>query len=136
VIGICVMISVSITFPLVVRILTKMGESTVSLLNKNLVTRLIWRTVMVCTCIGAGLILGSLNLFNPAIGMVAALIMVPIQMMVPCIMFFCVEHQDGKAKENVGIFNMVLIVIVNVCSLMFLGTGVYGSLMGFIKSGQ
>ena len=133
-ISICVMISVSITFPLVVRILTKMGESTVAFLNKNLMTRLIWRTVMVCTCIGVGLLLGSLNLFNPSIMMVAALIMIPIQMMIPCFMFFYVEQQDGKVKENIGTVHLILMGLINVCSLVFVGTGVYGSGRAFVDS--
>lgn len=131
VITICTIISVSITFPLIVRILTRMGEQSFQVLNKNKAIQLIWRTLMVCTCIGCGLILGSMDKFNPALGMVASIFMVPIQFMMPIIMYFAMEAQCadgfGGGVKSVGIIQVTAMAVILLVSLMFMGFGAYGS---------
>jgi hypothetical protein len=108
-----------------------MGEQTVSALNKNLVTRLIWRTLLVSICITCGLLLGSLDKFNPTLGMIASVFMVPIQFMLPIVMYFGIMYQvEGSAKAamaKIGIFQVIFMIVIRVCSLVFMGTGVYGS---------
>jgi len=135
--AICTIISVSITFPLVVRILTKMGESTVPAFGKNMATKLIWRSVMVVICIALGLLLSVvLNRFNACIGLVGALFMVPIQFMIPIFMYFGIEKQlagsfKGACKQ-MGIFSVLAQILVLICSLVFMALGCYSSISEFI----
>jgi hypothetical protein len=98
-----------------------MGEQTVAVLNKNKVTQLVWRTILVSFCIFCGLILGMLDKFNPTLGMIASVFMVPIQFMLPIVMYFGIMYQvEGSAKRamaKIGMFQVVFMVVIQVCSL-------------------
>jgi hypothetical protein len=97
--------------------------------------QLIWRTILVCVCIGLGLLLGSIDKFNPTVGMIASLFMVPIQFMLPIVMYFGIMCQvEGGVKpamEKIGMFGIVSMIVIQVCALAFMGTGVYGSAKEF-----
>ena len=57
--------------------------------------------------------------------------------MLPIVMYFGIMYQvEGSAKRamaKIGMFQVVFMVVIQVCSLVFMGTGVYGSAKEFAQ---
>ena len=129
-------ISISVTFPLIMSLLCSMGEQVVPKLAESNVIRIGWRSGLVASAIGLGLILSSLGKFGACIGLLASLFMVPLFFIFPVLLYILASSKQhgglSQAMKKMGMVSFTSQVVTLVLAVLFLGIGVYGSIKDFV----
>ena len=134
---ICTIISISITFPLIMNLLTNMAEDTIPSLSSNKLVFYGWRTIMVASAISIGFLLSEAKAFDACIGLCAAVFMVPIFFMFPVASYCYASKQANNswagAIQSMGVPTFTMQMAVLCSSVLFMGFGIYGGVKEFMN---
>jgi hypothetical protein len=130
-------ISIVISFPLIMSILTNMGELVFPALTKSTAVRVGWRSALVTLAIGLGLLLASTGKFVPEIGVLASLCLVPMQLILPILFFLSASRNHyGSFKKSIkkmGVLSFWAQIIILGVATFFVGIGLYGSFKDLVS---